>query len=116
MEYVFKIIRFLKAFQILVGKLSAKCRLKRVFAVEYNLLALQCSPHRQTVAQGFAHTGEQVAQRYKLREQMFVVHAVKRQTFHTDDEGEMACFVVNDVVCNVLADFRQKIRLCRLRF
>ena len=61
MEHVFKIIRFLKAFQILVSKLLTESRLKLVLTVKDNLLALQRSPHRQTVAQGFAHTGEQVA-------------------------------------------------------
>ena len=61
MEHVFKIIRFLKAFQILVSKLLTKSRLKIVLTVKDNLLALQRFLHRQTVAQGFAHTGEQVA-------------------------------------------------------
>ena len=113
---VFVIIRLLETFQVFVGKLTRKGRLKTVFTVEYDFLTLQCPPYRQTVAQGFAHTGQQITQTDKRCEQMLVVHTVKRQSLHSDDKSQMAGLVINDVVCNVLADFRQKIRLRGLVF
>ena len=87
MEHVFKIIHFLKnvsdIYRQIAGKKPFEMRIRgqiQFFGVEEfptppNGYPMFC-PYRQV---RFVTI--------QLREQVFVVHTVKRKTFHTDDEG-----------------------------
>lgn len=113
---VFKIVLILETFEIFVGKALAKLAVKPIITVKVNLGTLKGSPNSQPFAVGLAYAGQQGAQGNELGKQVVVVYTIEGNPFHANGKTQITVFVVNDIIGDVLADFRQKIRLSRLLF